>query len=189
VGGVRDQTDRQIELLFKAGDLSEPMRCAVAFFEDDPIALACAMENRDTSQAVESATLTRRALSIGNLPRLARTLRKYASDPYCYNERGRASCAILALAIEAIIARRPKPKPRKPRSGSKSTLAASAQIDRKPARKARIVVDNRVDGELIVCGNCGKEFPAKGRNRNVRIYCSPKCTNQAWTKAHPRRAA
>lgn len=180
MGGVNSQTERQIDLLLAARDRTQALRFQTSHgFATDHC----------HGHATEAAALVRRALSIGNLPRLARTLRKCATAPYGYTERGRASCAILALAIEAIIARRPKPKPRAPRSGSKMAAASSAQIDQKPARKPRIAVDNRVDGELIVCAHCGKEFPAKGRNRNFRIYCSPKCTNKAWSKAHPRRAA
>lgn len=141
------------------------------------------------AHAVESATYVRRALAYGNLRRLALELRDLAANYYPDEIRARARFAFLALAIEAIISRRPKPKPRAPRSGAKTAATHAAQIDQKPARKARIAVDNRIDGQLIVCAHCGKEFAAKGRNRNFRIYCSPKCTNKAWSKAHPRRAA
>lgn len=49
-----------------------------------------------------------------------------------------------------------------------------------------IAIDNREDARIIVCPVCGKEFKARGRNRDRRIYCGRRCGNRAWVVRHPR---
>lgn len=133
------------------------------------------------SKATEAATYVRRALAFGNLRRLSRELRDLAANYYPGEVRARARFAILALAIEAIVARRDAER--------KAALPARRRTARKPRRKGPTKVDNVVRGEMAVCPECGKEFRRDGRAWSIKVHCSKRCKNRAWAKAHPRRVA
>jgi hypothetical protein len=119
-------------------------------------------------RARDRASATRRVLSIGNLPRLVRELRRLATAE-TESPWERTAFAILATQIESILARR-----KAEREARRKRLPGVATLSRAP----KILPPYSAPG---LCPECGQK-PTRGGNGKSRVYCSPRCRSLAWTR-------